>query len=168
MILAIVGRLHDEELMAELQRIKAEVKPDDIAGTGRYDRPGCGQCGQVFDDTLGIDGTILTTNWTARYPAAVRRCPSGRTGKPIKFVGMKSWKIWSRFSRIGWPLAFRAWAMWRPWIDKAQEQFDKQAAKRHSKENKFDLNDLLDQMHQLKKWGSGRSCPCCRAKRVQG
>lgn len=49
-ILDTAGRLHiDEELMAELQRIKAEVKTGrDIAGTGRYDRPGCGQCGQVF------------------------------------------------------------------------------------------------------------------------
>ena len=157
-ILDTAGRLHiDEELMAELQRIKAEVKPDEIllvldAMTGQD----AVNVAKSFDDTLGIDGTILTKlDGDTRGGAALSI--RAVTGKPIKFVGMGEKledlepffpdRMASRILGMGDVLTL---------IDKAQEQFDeKQAAKtaQRLKENKFDLNDLLDQMHQLKKMG---------------
>ena len=88
-ILDTAGRLHiDEELMAELQRVKAEVKPDEIllvldAMTGQD----AVNVAKSFDDTLGIDGTILTKlDGDTRGGAALSI--RAVTGKPIKFVGM--------------------------------------------------------------------------------
>ncbi len=157
-ILDTAGRLHiDEELMAELQRIKAEVKPDEIllvldAMTGQD----AVNVAKSFDEALGIDGAVLTKlDGDTRGGAALSI--RAVTGKPIKFVGMGEKledlepffpdRMASRILGMGDVLTL---------IDKAQEQFDeKQAAKtaQRLKENKFDLNDLLDQMRQLKKMG---------------
>ena len=157
-ILDTAGRLHiDEELMTELQRIKAEVKPDEIllvldAMTGQD----AVNVAKSFDEALGVDGAVLTKlDGDTRGGAALSI--RAVTGKPIKFVGMGEKledlepffpdRMASRILGMGDVLTL---------IDKAQEQFDeKQAAKtaQRLKENKFDLNDLLDQMRQLKKMG---------------
>ena len=83
------GRLHiDEQLMDELKRIKSEVRPHEIllvvdAMTGQD----AVNVASTFNETLGIDGLILTKlDGDTRGGAAL----SARavTGKPIKFVGV--------------------------------------------------------------------------------
>lgn len=91
-ILDTAGRLHiDEELMAELQRVKAEVKPDEIllvldAMTGQD----AVNVAKSFDDTLGIDGTILTKlDGDTRGGAALSHPGSDRQAHQICGYGRK-------------------------------------------------------------------------------
>ena len=88
LILDTAGRLHiDEELMEELRRIKAEVQPHEIllvldAMTGQD----AVNVAKSFDETLGIDGIVLTKlDGDTRGGAALS--VRAVTGKPIKFVG---------------------------------------------------------------------------------
>lgn len=153
------GRLHiDSELMEELKNIKSEVRPHEIllvvdAMTGQDAVTVAG----TFNDELGIDGLVLTKmDGDTRGGAAL----SARavTGKPIKFVGMGEKldeldtfhpdRMASRILGMGDVLSL---------IEKAETALDaKKAAKLEEKlrKNKFDLEDLLDQMEQVKKMGS--------------
>ncbi|MCH5191458.1 MAG: signal recognition particle protein [Oscillospiraceae bacterium] len=153
------GRLHiDSELMEELKNIKSEVHPHEIllvvdAMTGQDAVTVAG----TFNDELGIDGLVLTKmDGDTRGGAAL----SARavTGKPIKFVGMGEKldeldsfhpdRMASRILGMGDVLSL---------IEKAETALDaKKAAKLEEKlrKNKFDLEDLLDQMEQVKKMGS--------------
>ena len=153
------GRLHiDEELMQELKNIKASVHPHEIllvvdAMTGQD----AVTVATSFDEALGIDGLVLTKmDGDTRGGAAL----SARavTGKPIKFVGMGEKldeldyfypdRMASRILGMGDVLSL---------IEKAETALDeKKAAELEAKirKNKFDLNDLLDQMQQVKKMGS--------------
>ncbi len=88
-ILDTAGRLHiDEQLMQELQDIKSEVHPHEIllvidAMTGQD----AVNVAQSFNDTLGIDGVILTKlDGDTRGGAALS--VRAVTGKPIKFAGI--------------------------------------------------------------------------------
>ncbi len=158
-IIDTAGRLHiDAELMEELQNIKAAVHPHEIllvvdAMTGQD----AVTVASTFDETLGIDGMVLTKmDGDTRGGAAL----SARavTGKPIKFVGMGEKldeldyfypdRMASRILGMGDVLSL---------IEKAETALDeKKAAELEEKirKNKFDLNDLLDQMRQVKKMGS--------------
>lgn len=158
-IIDTAGRLHiDQELMEELQNVKAEVHPHEIllvvdAMTGQD----AVTVASTFDETLGIDGMVLTKmDGDTRGGAAL----SARavTGKPIKFVGMGEKldeldyfypdRMASRILGMGDVLSL---------IEKAETALDeKKAAALEEKlrKNKFDLNDLLDQMQQVKKMGS--------------
>mgnify|MGYP000056599992 CR=1 FL=1 len=87
-ILDTAGRLHiDEELMQELQDIKNEVHPNEIllvidAMTGQD----AVNVAEKFNETLGIDGVILTKlDGDTRGGAALS--VKAVTGKPIKFAG---------------------------------------------------------------------------------
>ncbi len=158
-IIDTAGRLHiDRELMEELQNIKAAVHPHEIllvvdAMTGQD----AVTVASTFDEALGIDGMVLTKmDGDTRGGAAL----SARavTGKPIKFVGMGEKldeldyfypdRMASRILGMGDVLSL---------IEKAETALDeKKAAELEAKirKNKFDLNDLLDQMQQVKKMGS--------------
>ena len=158
-IIDTAGRLHiDRELMEELQNVKAAVHPHEIllvvdAMTGQY----AVTVASTFDEALGIDGMVLTKmDGDTRGGAAL----SARavTGKPIKFVGMGEKldeldyfypdRMASRILGMGDVLSL---------IEKAETALDeKKAAELEAKirKNKFDLNDLLDQMQQVKKMGS--------------
>ena len=158
-IIDTAGRLHiDAELMEELQNVKAAVHPHEIllvvdAMTGQD----AVTVASTFDETLGIDGMVLTKmDGDTRGGAAL----SARavTGKPIKFVGMGEKldeldyfypdRMASRILGMGDVLSL---------IEKAETARDeKKAAELEEKirKNKFDLNDLLDQMRQVKKMGS--------------
>ncbi len=158
-ILDTAGRLHiDEELMNELKAVKAEVKPHEIllvvdAMTGQD----AVNVATSFDEALGIDGLILTKlDGDTRGGAAL----SARavTGKPIKFVGtgekLENLDVFhpdrmaSRILGMGDVLSL---------IEKAEQAIDeKKAAELEKKllQNKFDLNDLLDQFSQIRKLGS--------------
>ena len=153
------GRLHiDEELMQELKNIKASVHPHEIllvvdAMTGQD----AVTVATSFDEALGIDGLVLTKmDGDTRGGAAL----SARavTGKPIKFVGMGEKldeldyfypdRMASRILGMGDVLSL---------IEKAEQSLDeKKAAELEQKlrKNKFDLNDLLDQLQQVRKMGS--------------
>lgn len=153
------GRLHiDEELMQELKDIKASVHPHEIllvvdAMTGQD----AVTVATSFDEALGIDGLVLTKmDGDTRGGAAL----SARavTGKPIKFVGMGEKldeldyfypdRMASRILGMGDVLSL---------IEKAEQSLDeKKAAELEKKlrKNKFDLNDLLDQLQQVRKMGS--------------
>jgi signal recognition particle subunit SRP54 len=110
-----------------------------------------------FDDRLGIDGVIITKlDGDTRGGAALSiRAVSG---KPIKFVGTGEKldaiepfypdRMASRILGMGDVLSL---------IDKAQTDLDEKEAERMAKrleENKFDLDDLLAQMKQVRKLGS--------------
>lgn len=153
------GRLHiDTELMEELKNIKAEVHPheillvvDSMLGQDAVTVAG------TFNDELGIDGLVLTKmDGDTRGGAAL----SARavTGKPIKFVGMGEKldeldifhpdRMASRILGMGDVLSL---------IEKAETALDeKKAAQLEEKlrKNKFDLEDLLEQMEQVRKMGS--------------
>lgn len=153
------GRLHiDTELMNELKNIKSEVHPHEIllvidAMLGQD----AVTVASTFNDELGIDGLVLTKmDGDTRGGAAL----SARavTGKPIKFVGMGEKldeldyfypdRMASRILGMGDVLSL---------IEKAEIALDeKKAAKLEEKlrRNKFDLEDLLDQMEQIQKMGS--------------
>ena len=158
-IIDTAARLHiDRELMEELQNVKAAVHPHEIllvvdAMTGQD----AVTVASTFDEALGIDGMVLTKmDGDTRGGAAL----SARavTGKPIKFVGMGEKldeldyfypdRMASRILGMGDVLSL---------IEKAETALDeKKAAELEAKirKNKFDLNDLLDQMQQVKKMGS--------------
>ena len=153
------GRLHiDEQLMQELKDIKAAVKPHEIllvvdSMTGQD----AVNVASSFNDALGIDGLVLTKlDGDTRGGAAL----SARavTGKPIKFVGIGEKlddldvfhpdRMASRILGMGDVLSL---------IEKAENTLDEKKAEELEKklrQNRFDLNDLLYQMEEMKKLGS--------------
>ena len=158
-ILDTAGRLHiDEELMDELKGLKKEIEPNEIlfvvdAMMGQD----AVNVSKAFDEALGIDGVILTKlDGDTRGGAALSI--RSVTGKPIKFIGVGEKlgdlepfypdRMASRILGMGDMLTL---------IEKAQTDFDEQKAvemEKKLRENSFDLNDLLDQMNQIKKMGS--------------
>ena len=153
------GRLHiDEQLMQELKNIKAEVKPHEIllvvdSMTGQD----AVNVASSFNDALGIDGLVLTKlDGDTRGGAAL----SARaiTGKHIKFVGVGEKlddldvfhpeRMASRILGMGDVLSL---------IEKAEQTLDEKKAlelEEKLRQNKFDLNDLLSQLQEVKKMGS--------------
>ncbi len=158
LIIDTAGRLHiDEELMDELKNVKSAVNPNEIllvidAMTGQD----AVNAAKAFDDALEINGTILTKiDGDTRGGAALS--VKAVTGKPIKYVGtgekldeiepFHPERMASRILGMGDMLSL---------IEKASITVDeKDAAKlaKKMKENSFDLEDLLDQMKQIKKMG---------------
>ena len=158
-IIDTAGRLHiDEALMDELKNIKASVHPTEIllvvdSMTGQD----AVNVAASFDGDLGIDGIILTKlDGDTRGGAALS--VRATTGKNIKYVGMGEKltdlepfypdRMASRILGMGDMLSL---------IDKAQEAFDEKKAEELEKKiraQKFDLNDYLEQLQQMKKMGS--------------
>ena len=152
------GRLHvDEELMDELKRMKAAVRPNEIllvvdAMTGQD----AVNAASAFDEALGIDGVILTKlDGDARGGAALSI--RAATGKPIKFAGTGEKldmiepfhpdRMASRILGMGDMLSL---------IERAEQSYDeKQAAALEEKlrKNRFTLTDYMEQMAQLRKMG---------------
>ena len=161
-IIDTAGRLQiDETLMQELRDIKKEVKPHEImlvvdAMTGQE----AVNVGKAFNDSLGLDGVILTKmDGDARGGAALSI--KAVTGTPIKFLGMGEKiepleafhpdRMSSRILGMGDVLSL---------VEKAQAAFDMEEAKKLGekiKKNDFTLDDFLDQLQQVKKLGSMQS-----------
>ena len=153
------GRLHiDEVLMDELKNVKASVHPHEIlfvvdAMTGQD----AVNVAKTFDDALGIDGVVLTKlDGDTRGGAALSI--RAVTGKPIKFIGLGEKlgdldvfhpdRMASRILGMGDVLSL---------IEKAEMALDHKKAEeleQKLKQNKFDLNDLMDQLEQIKRMGS--------------
>ena len=159
MILDTAGRLHvDTELMDELLRLKEEFKPEEIllvidSMTGQD----AVNVASAFNEKLGITGTILTKlDGDTRGGAALS--VRAVTGSPIKFTGTGEKltdlepfypdRMASRILGMGDVLTL---------IEKAEEQLDAKKAEEMAKklgENTFGMDDLLDQMKQVRKMGS--------------
>jgi signal recognition particle subunit SRP54 len=159
LLMDTAGRLHiDEELMAELVRIKQRVNPTEIllvadAMTGQD----AVNVARHFNDLLDLSGVILTKmEGDARGGAALS--VKAVTDKPIKFIGVGEKldalepffpdRVASRILGMGDMLSL---------IEKAQEEFDEKEALKLAKKLKkreFDLEDFLGQLRQLKKLGS--------------
>ena len=148
----------DEELMLQIQQIKAAINPQETllvvdAMTGQD----AVNTAKTFNERLEIDGVILTKlDGDTRGGAAL----SIRTvvDKPIKFVGtgekMEALDIFhpdrmaDRILGMGDIVSL---------VERAQQQFDEEEAKRLErkiKHNKFDYNDFSAQIQQIKKMGN--------------
>ena len=148
----------DEELMIQIRNIKDAVLPQETllvidAMIGQE----AVSTAKIFSERLEIDGVILTKlDGDTRGGAAL----SVRTvvDKPIKFIGtgekMEAIDVFhpermaDRILGMGDVVSL---------VERAQQQFDEEEAKRLEKKirkNKFDFNDFLGQIQQVKKMGN--------------
>ena len=158
-IVDTAGRLAiDEQMMLEIAAIKAAINPsetlfvvDSMTGQDAVNTA------KEFNERLDFDGVVLTKlDGDTRGGAAL----SIRTvvNKPIKFVGTgEKMEAIDQFhpSRM----ADRILGMGDivSLVERAQEQFDEEEAKRLQKKiqkNQFDFNDFLGQIQQIKKMGN--------------
>ena len=158
-IVDTAGRLAvDEQMMREIAAIKDAVDPDQIlfvvdAMTGQD----AVNTAKEFNDRLDFDGVVLTKlDGDTRGGAAL----SIRTvvDKPIMFVGTGE-KLEALDVFHPSRMADRILGMGDivSLVEKAQEQFDEEEARKLSKKlarNQFDFNDFLTQIAQIKKMGN--------------
>ena len=158
-IVDTAGRLAvDEEMMNEIETLKNELHPDETlfvvdSMTGQD----AVNTAKEFNDRLDFDGVVLTKlDGDTRGGAAI----SIRTvvTKPIKFVGTGE-KMEAIDAFHPSRMADRILGMGDivSLVERAQEQFDEEEAKRLQKKiqkNKFDFNDFLGQIQQIKKMGN--------------
>jgi signal recognition particle subunit SRP54 len=161
-IIDTAGRLAvDEEMMAEITRVKEAVSPsetlfvvDSMTGQDAVNTA------KAFNDRLNFDGVVLTKlDGDTRGGAALSI--KYTVGKPIKFVSMGE-KMDTLDVFFPDRMAQRILGMGDivSLVEKAQEQFDEVEAKRIEskiKKNKFDFNDFMSQMEQIKKMGDIKS-----------
>ena len=161
-ILDTAGRLHvDTELMDELKRITQSVEVNDILlVVDSMIGQDAVNIAKAFNDILEIDGIILTKlDGDTRGGAALS--VRAVTGKPILFAGVGEKldeleefhpdRMASRILGMGDVLSL---------IERVENELDEKKAEeaaRKLQQNKFDLNDLLDQFQQIKKMGSLKS-----------
>ena len=158
-IIDTAGRLAvDEQMMDEIASLKETVKPDETlfvvdSMTGQD----AVNTAKEFNDRLDFDGVVLTKlDGDTRGGAAL----SIRTvvTKPIKFIGtgekMEAIDVFhpdrmaDRILGMGDVVSL---------VERAQEQFDEEEARKLQKKiqkNKFDFNDFLNQIEQIKKMGN--------------
>jgi signal recognition particle subunit SRP54 len=158
-IVDTAGRLAvDEEMMNEIAAIKKAIDPQEIlfvvdAMTGQD----AVNTAKAFNDRLDFDGVVLTKlDGDTRGGAALTI--KAVVDKPIKFVGIgEKMEALDLFhpSRM----ADRILGMGDivTLVEKAQEQFDDEEARKLQKKiakNQFDFNDFLKQIKQIKKMGN--------------
>ncbi|MBP3566604.1 MAG: signal recognition particle protein [Paraprevotella sp.] len=158
-IVDTAGRLAvDEQMMQEIAAIKEAINPTETlfvvdAMTGQD----AVNTAKEFNDRLDFDGVVLTKlDGDTRGGAAL----SIRTvvNKPIKFVGTgEKMEAIDQFHPAR--MADRILGMGDivSLVEKAQEQFDEEEARRLQKKiakNQFDFNDFLGQIQQIKKMGN--------------
>ncbi len=158
-IIDTAGRLAvDEQMMNEIETLKNAVNPDETlfvvdSMTGQD----AVNTAKEFNDRLNFDGVVLTKlDGDTRGGAAL----SIRTvvTKPIKFIGtgekMEAIDVFhpsrmaDRILGMGDVVSL---------VERAQEQYDEEEARRLQKKimkNKFDFNDFLGQINQIKKMGN--------------
>jgi len=158
-IIDTAGRLAiDEEMMKEIAAIKDAVNPDEIlfvvdSMTGQD----AVNTAKEFNDRLNFDGVVLTKlDGDTRGGAALSI--RSVVDKPIKFVGMGEKmdaldvfhpeRMADRILGMGDIVSL---------VEKAQEQYDEEEARRLQKKiakNQFDFNDFISQIQQIKKMGN--------------
>lgn len=161
-IVDTAGRLSvDEEMMTEIANVKEAISPnetlfvvDSMTGQDAVNTA------KAFNDRINFDGVVLTKlDGDTRGGAALS--VKYTVGKPIKFVStgetMDTLDIFhpermaQRILGMGDIVSF---------VERAQNQFDEEEAKRLEKKikkNKFDFNDFLSQIAQLRKMGDLKS-----------
>lgn len=158
-IVDTAGRLAvDEEMMNEIAAIKEAIQPNETlfvvdAMTGQD----AVNTAREFNERLNFDGVILTKlDGDTRGGAAL----SIRTvvNKPIKYVGTGE-KLEALDAFHPERMADRILGMGDivSLVEKAQEQFDAEEAKKLQKKisrNQFNFNDFLSQIQQIKKMGN--------------
>jgi signal recognition particle subunit SRP54 len=152
-IVDTAGRLAvDEQMMNEIARVKEAIQPsetlfvvDSMTGQDAVNTA------KAFNDKINFNGVVLTRGGAALSIKAI-------VNKPIKFVGtgekMDALDVFypkrmaDRILGMGDVVSL---------VEKAQEQFDEEEAKRLQKKimkDQFDLNDFLAQLQQIKKMGN--------------
>lgn len=161
-IVDTAGRLAvDDEMMDEIEAIKNAINPtetlfvvDSMTGQDAVNTA------KAFNERIDYDGVVLTKlDGDTRGGAALT--VKYTVGKPIKFVStgetMDTLDVFhpermaQRILGMGDIVSF---------VEKAQEQFDEKEAKRIEKKirkNKFDFNDFLGQLNQIRKMGDIKS-----------
>jgi len=157
-ILDTAGRLHiDDEMMAEVERVSAVVKPDEIlfvtdAMTGQD----AVNSAKAFNERLSLTGVILTKmDGDARGGAAMS--VKAVTGKPIKFIGTGEQvdkfeefhpdRIASRILGMGDVVSL---------VERAQLEVSEEEARKMQEKllkEEFTFEDFLKQLGHLKKMG---------------
>src|SRR5437764_4419116 len=157
-IIDTAGRLHvDEEMMAEVERLEAALRPQEVllvldAMTGQD----AVNVASRFTERLGVTGFVLTKlDGDTRGGAAISI--RAVAGKPIKFVGVGEKpdaiepfhpdRMASRILGMGDVLTL---------IEKAEMVIDEKRALELEKKlrtNRFDLEDYLEQIQQMRKMG---------------
>jgi signal recognition particle subunit SRP54 len=152
------GRLQvDDELMEELKNIKAEIKPNETffvadAMIGQE----AVNVAKTFHDEIGFSGVCLSKmDGDARGGAALSILKT--TGIPVRFIGTGERthqfevfhpdRMADRILGMGDVVSL---------VERAQEVIDEKEAKSLTKKimnNKFDLNDFLNQLRTIKKLG---------------
>jgi signal recognition particle subunit SRP54 len=157
-IVDTAGRLQiDTDMMEELTRLKAAIKPDEIlfVADGMTGQEAV-KIAQGFDEALNITGVILTKlDGDARGGAALSIY--GVLKKPIKYIGVGEKpdaleefhpeRMAGRILQMGDIVSL---------VEKAQETFDAEAAKKLEKKVRkegMDLEDFLGAMRQMQKLG---------------
>ena len=162
LIIDTAGRLHiDETLMDELKNIKELTNPHEImlvvdAMTGQD----AVNVAEAFDKAVGITSVLMSKLDSDTRGGAALSVLSV-TGKPIKYVGMGEKlddfeqfhpeRMASRILGMGDVLTL---------IEKAENVMTQQEAEKLTKkfkENTFSMDDLLNQMKQIRKMGSMKS-----------
>jgi len=158
-IVDTAGRLAiDEQMMQEIAAIKQAIEPSETlfvvdAMTGQD----AVNTAKEFNDRLDFDGVVLTKlDGDARGGAALSI--RSVVDKPIKFIGtgekMEALDVFhparmaDRILGMGDVVSL---------VERAQEQYDEEEARRISKKiakNQFDFNDFVGQLNQIKKMGS--------------
>jgi len=158
-IVDTAGRLAiDEEMMTEIENVKKAINPTETlfvvdAMTGQD----AVNTARTFNERLDFSGVVLTKlDGDTRGGAALS--VKSEVNKPIKFVGtgekMDALDVFypermaSRILGMGDVVSL---------VEKAQEQYDEEQAKKlekRIKKDQFDFNDFLDQIQQIKKMGS--------------
>ena len=158
-IVDTAGRLAvDQQMMDEIAAIKEAVKPSETlfvvdAMTGQD----AVETAKAFNDRLDFDGVVLTKmDGDTRGGAALSI--KAVVGKPIKFISagekmealdvFHPKRIADRILGMGDVVSL---------VEKAQEQFDEEEARRLHKKiahDQFNLNDFYQQIQQIKKMGN--------------
>ena len=152
------GRLHvDEELMAELVRIRDAVKPTDVllvvdAMTGQD----AVNVAQSFAEAVQFDGVVMSKlDGDARGGAALS--VKAVTGKPILFASTgEKLDQFERFHPDRMAQRILGMGDVMTLIEKAEQQFDEDEARALEKKlrsNDFGLDDFLDQLKMVRKMG---------------
>lgn len=158
LILDTAGRQHvDEQLMTEVAQVKAQTHPhetllvaDSLTGQDAVN------IAKSFNERVAISGIILTrADGDARGGAALSM--RSVTGAPIKFLGVGEkldaleafhpQRVAGRILDMGDVVSL---------VEKAAETLDKEKAEklaRKMKKGEFDMNDLAEQLKQMKKLG---------------
>lgn len=161
-IIDTAGRLAvDEEMMDEIEAIKNALNPtetlfvvDSMTGQDAVNTA------KAFNERINFDGVVLTKmDGDTRGGAALS--VKYTVGKPIKFVSMGEKmdtldvfypeRMAQRILGMGDIVSF---------VEKAQEQFDEVEQKKLEKKikrNKFDFNDFLGQLNQIRRMGDIKS-----------